>query len=58
MCTNLTDADGIVQDGLCVCAVIAAGQLGSAEVSLQQQVGLGVGAVIRVWVDLQGQPLR
>lgn len=53
----LADADGVVQHGLGVGGVVAAGQLGVAEVRLQQQVGLGVGAVVGVRVDLQGELL-
>lgn len=53
----LTDSDGIVQNCLGVSGVVAAGQLSLAEVCLQQQVGLGVGTVKRVGVDLQGELL-
>lgn len=53
----LADADGVVQHGLGVGGVVAAGQLGVAKVRLQQQVGLGVGAVVGVRVDLQGELL-
>lgn len=55
--TDLAYPNGIVQNRLSVCAVIAAGELGTAKVGLQQQVGLGVGAVKGMWVDLQGEPL-
>lgn len=53
----LTDADGVVQHSFGVSGVVAAGQLGVAEVGLQQQVGLGVCTVIGVGVDLQGELL-
>lgn len=53
----LTDADGVVQHGFGVGGVVAAGQLGVAKVRLQQQVGLCVGAVVGVRVDLQGELL-
>lgn len=53
----LTDADGVVQHGFGVGGVVAAGQLGVAKVRLQQQVGLSVGAVVGVRVDLQGELL-
>lgn len=53
----LTDADGVVQHGFGVSCVVAAGQLGVAKVRLQQQVGLCVGAVVGVRVDLQGELL-
>lgn len=53
----LTDSDGVVQYCLGIGGVVAAWQLGVAEVGLQQQVGLGVGAVVRVGVDLQGELL-
>lgn len=54
---HLTDPDGVVQHRLGVGAVVAARQLGVAEVGLQQQVRLGVGAVVRVGVDLQWELL-
>lgn len=53
----LTDADGVVQHSFGVGSVVAARQLGVAEVGLQQQVGLGVCAIIGVGVDLQGELL-
>ena len=53
----LTDANGVVQHCLGVSGVVTAGQLGVAEVSLQQQVGLGVGTVKGVGVDLQRELL-
>lgn len=53
----LTDADGVVQHSFGVSGVVAARQLGVAEVGLQQQVGLGVCAIIGVGVDLQGELL-
>lgn len=53
----LTDADGVVQHSFGVGGVVAAWQLGVAEVGLQQQVGLGVCAIIGVGVDLQGELL-
>lgn len=53
----LTDSQGVVQHRLGVGVVVAAWQLGVAEVGLQQQVGLGVGAVVGMWVDLQGELL-
>lgn len=53
----LTDADGVVQHGFGVGGVVAAGQLGAAKVRLQQQVGLCVGAVVGVRIDLQGELL-
>lgn len=53
----LTDPDGIVQHCLGIRGVVTAWQLGVAEVGLQQQVGLGVGAVVGVGVDLQGELL-
>ena len=55
--TDLADADGVVEHSLGVCSVVAAGELGVAEVRLQQEVGFGVGAVERVRVDLQGEQL-
>lgn len=55
--TDLTDSDSVVQHSLGVSCVVAAGQLGVAEVGLQQQVGLGVGAVVGVGVDLEGELL-
>lgn len=53
----LTDSDSVVQHCLGIGGVVAAWQLGVAEVCLQQQVGLGVGTVIGVGVDLQGKLL-
>lgn len=53
----LTDPDSVVQHRFGVCAVVAAGQLGPAEVGLQQQVGLCMSAVKRMGVDLQGELL-
>lgn len=53
----LTYADGVVQHGFGVGGVVAAGQLGVAKVCLQQQVGLCVGAVVGVRIDLQGELL-
>lgn len=53
----LTDSNGVVQYCLGIGGVVTAGQLGVAEVGLEEQVSLGVGAVIRVGVDLQWELL-
>lgn len=53
----LTDSDGVVQHRLGVGVVVAARQWGVAKVGLQQQVGLGVGTVVGMGVDLQGELL-
>lgn len=53
----LTDSNGVVQHRLGVSGVVAAWELGVAEVGLQQQVRLRVGAVVGVGVDLQRELL-
>lgn len=53
----LTDSNGVVQHCLGVSGVVAAWELGVAEVGLQQQVRFRVGAVVGVGVDLQGELL-
>lgn len=53
----LTDSDRVVQYRLGIGGVVRARQRGVAEVGLQQQMGLGVGAVVGARVDLQGELL-
>lgn len=55
--SHLTDSNGIVQHCLGVGGVVTARQLDVAEMGLQQQVSLGVGTVVGVGVDLQGELL-
>lgn len=55
--SHLTDSDGVVQHCLGVSGVVSAWEWGVGEMGLQQQVSLGVGAVIGVRVDLQGEIL-
>lgn len=53
----LTDSNGVVQHCLGISGIVTAWELGVAEVGLQQQVGLRVGAVIGVGVDLERELL-
>ena len=52
---DLQYPDSLVQDRLGVRVVVCDGQLCLAEVGLEEEVGLGVGAVQGLWPDRDGE---